>query len=271
MIAETDPQESPYVVVRVDGNMGTIALKREEKRNALTRHMVKALQTAFADLHQQLHVRAVAITATGNAFCAGTDLAEIKKTADSDDPQSTQAAWFGDVNETKSLFETMLQFPKPIIAAVNGPALGVGLGLVLASDIVIDCDSATYGVPEPRRGLVASLIAPLLAFRIGGGRATEMLLRSQTIGADCAAQIGLSHEKVAAEKLWARATEIATEVSESAAESISMTKRNLYEGVGEKLATLMAVGAASTATARTTAAATEGLNAFAEKRDADWS
>ena len=271
MIAETHPEESPHVAVRVDGKLGTIVLKREEKRNALSRQMIKALQTAFADLHQQNRVRTVTLAAAGTAFCAGTDLSEIKETAEDDDPQVAQAAWFGDVNETKSLFETMLQFPKPIVAAVNGPALGTGLGLVVASDIVIDCSSATYGVPEPRRGLVASLIAPLLAFRIGGGRATEMLLRAQTIDSDRAMQLGLSHEQVSSETLWARAAEIANEIGESAAESIAMTKRNLYESVGEQLSTLMSVGAASTASARTTAAAAEGLAAFAEKRDPDWS
>ena len=271
MIAENHPEESPYVRVRVDGNMGTIMLKREQKRNALTRQMVQSLKTAFGDLHQEMRVRAVTLTGAGDAFCAGTDLAEMKETADSDDALAVQGVWFGDVNETKSLLETMLQFPKPIIAAVNGPALGTGLGLVLASDIVIDCSAATYGVPEPRRGLVASLIAPLLAFRIGGGRASEMLLRAQTVTADRASELGLSHEQTSTDTLWARSAEIANEVAESSPESISMTKRNLYEGVGEKLSTLMSVGAAATASARTTAAASEGLDAFADKRAPDWS
>ncbi|MCA9218560.1 MAG: enoyl-CoA hydratase/isomerase family protein [Planctomycetales bacterium] len=270
MIAETAPQESPHIQVRVDGTLGTIVLKREEKRNALTRQMVKALQTAFSDLHQQVGVRAVAITAAGNAFCAGTDLTELHDTTDPEDPMAAQAAWFADVNEMKLLLEMMLQFPKPIVAAVNGPALGMGLGLVLASDIVIDCEDASYGVPEPRRGLVASLVAPLLAFRIGGGHAAELLLRAKTIPAERALQLGLCHETVDAVKLWARAGEIANEISESASEAIALTKRNLYEGVGEQLSTLMSVGAASTATARTTSAASEGIAAFNEKRPPEW-
>lgn len=271
MIAETHPEESPHVAVRVDGNLGTIVLRREEKRNALSRQMVQALHTAFGDLHQQMQVRTVALSAAGDTFCAGTDLSEIKETANSDDPLSSQEIWFSDVTAMKSLFETMLRFPKPIIAAVNGAALGSGLGLVLASDIVVDCSAATYGVPEPRRGLVASLIAPLLAFRIGGGHAAELLIRAKTIDSTQAMQIGLSHENVASDVLWVRAAEIANEINESAAESIALTKRNLYEGVGEQLSTLMSVGAASTASARTTAAATEGLAAFTEKRDPDWS
>jgi enoyl-CoA hydratase/carnithine racemase len=267
MIVETQPEESPHVQVRVDGHLGTILLRRAEKRNALTRQIVNALQTAFSDLHQELRVRAVVITGMGNAFCSGTDLAELKETADSEE---AQAVWFRDVNVTKTLFETMIRFPKPIISAVNGPALGTGLGLVLASDIVLGCPDATYGVPEPRLGLVASLIAPLLAFRIGGGPATAMLLRAQTLTADQATQLNLVHEQMAADKLWARAAEIAAEVAESASAAIALTKRNLYEGVGEQLTTLLSVGAASAATARTTEAAIEGITAFTEKRSPKW-
>jgi enoyl-CoA hydratase/carnithine racemase len=267
MIVETQPEESPHVRVRVDGHIGTILLRRNEMRNALTRQIVKALQTAFSDLHQEVRVRAVVITGMGDAFCAGTDLVELKESADSEE---AQAVWFRDVTETKTLLETMIRFPKPIIAAVNGPALGTGLGLVVASDIVLGCPEATYGVPEPRLGLVASLIAPLLAFRIGGGSATAMLLRAQTLSAEQANRFGLVHEQVEADKLWARASEIAAEISESASEAIALTKRNVYEGVGEQLATLMSVGAASTATARTTEAAQEGITAFTEKRDPEW-
>lgn len=267
MIVENLPDESPHVRVRVDGELGTILLCRNEKRNALTPQIVKALQTAFCDLHQEVRVRAVALIGKGDAFCAGTDLADLKEVSETSDAQN---AWFRDVTETRSLLDAMIRFPKPIIAAVNGPALGTGLGLVLASDIVIGCPEAEYGVPEPRRGLVASLIAPLLAFRIGGGHATGMLLRAQTLSADEALRVGLVHEQIDADKLWPRTSEIAAEIAESAHEAIALTKRNLYEGIGEQLATLMSVGAATAATARTTAAALEGVNAFTEKRSPEW-
>jgi enoyl-CoA hydratase/carnithine racemase len=266
-VNEMCERKDPEVVVRVDRPSGTIILKRPDKKNALSRFVVQSIQTALEDLHRQNSVRAVILTAAGNSFSAGTDLQEIHESR-----QSTRAQeqWFEDARQIRDLFETMIRFPKPIIAAVNGPALGTGLGLVVASDIVLGGPSATFWTPEPRRGLVSGVIAPLLAFRIGGGPAANLLLRAQAIDCENAFRIGLVHEITSNDVLWARAHQIAIEISESAAEAIAMTKRVLYEGVGEQLGTLLSSGAAATAAARTTEAAQEGVDAFLEKRKPQW-
>ena len=107
--------------------------------------------------------------------------------------------------------EQMLRFPKPLIAAVGGPALAGGAGLVLACDIVVAADSATFGLPEPRRGLVAGMVAPLLAFRIGAGRAGYLLMSATTVNAAEAQRMGLFHEVVPADHLWPRANQLAGE------------------------------------------------------------
>jgi methylglutaconyl-CoA hydratase len=257
----------PLVKVNVHGAAGTIILNRPEKRNALSRAILTDLTQAFNDLHQERRVRAVILTATGSTFCAGMDLAEMAATAKS---ENAHAQWHEDAVLYRDLIDTMLHFPKPIIAAVAGPALAGGAGLVLASDIVVASPAASFGLPEPKRGLVAGIVAPLLAFRVGGGRAGYLLLTAETIGAEEAFRYGLVHEIVPDDKVWARGVEIANGCAAAAPEAVQLTKRILNETIGELLGTQLSTGAAASATARTTEAAAEGLAAFLEKRPPEW-
>jgi methylglutaconyl-CoA hydratase len=195
------------------------------------------------------------------------DLAEMQAAASLPDAQQQ---WHDDSLQYQELIEQMLRFPKPIIAAVNGPALAGGAGLLLASDIVIATPAAKFGLPEPKRGIVAGMVSPLLAFRIGGGPATHLLMRANTIEASEAHQLGIYHELIADELIWAKAHEIAKEIAESAPEALQLTKRMIYENIGEQLLTQLVAGAAVSATARTTEAAAEGLAAFLEKRPPKW-
>ena len=255
------------VRVKIQAPSGTIVLNRPAKRNALSRALMADLTQAFQDLHLERRVRAVLLTGAGAAFCAGLDLAEIHETSKQDDAWQQ---WHRDVTQLQELLELMLLFPKPIIAAVNGPAVGAGAALVLASDIVVAAPEARFGVPEPRRGLVSGLVAPLLAFRIGGGPAANLLLTARLVAAAEAHRLGIYHELTASDTIWARAHQLAQECGQSAPESLQLTKRMLNETVGEHLSTLLSAGAAASAAARTTEAAGEGLAAFLEKRDPQW-
>lgn len=261
------PNMEPLVKVKKHVPSGTIILNRPAKRNAMTRSMMAELRTAFEDFHMERRVRAVILTGAGTAFCSGTDLAEIQEASRQED---AQAQWHQDAVLYKELIELMLRFPKPIIAAVNGPAVALGAGLVLASDIVVGCPAASFGLPEPRRGLVATLISPLLVFRIGAGYAANLLLTAELIDARRAHEIHLYHEVIDEDKVWARSHEIAMQCAKSAPESIQLTKQMINETIGAHLGTLLAAGAAATAAARTTEAATEGLAAFLEKREPQW-
>ena len=198
----------PLVKIHVHESTATVILNRPEKRNALSRALLAELARAFEDLHVERRVRAVILAAGGPVFCAGMDLAEMLETSKS--PDAAQR-WHSDSVIYRDLLETMLRFPKPLIAAVGGPALAGGAGLVLACDIVVAAESATFGLPEPRRGLVAGMVAPLLAFRIGAGRAGYLLLSATTVGAAEAQRMGIFHEVVSADHLWPRANQLAGE------------------------------------------------------------
>ena len=257
----------PLVQVRVQDRAGTIVLNRPDRRNALSRALLGELSQALSDLHGERKVAAVVLTGAGPAFCAGMDLSEMLATSREDDAQQR---WQEDAVTYRDLMLSMLRFPKPLIAAVNGPAVAGGAGLVLACDLVVAARGATFGLPEPRRGLVAGLVAPLLAFRVGGGHAARLLLGAELIDAGEAYRIGVYHELVDEGQTSARAAELAAQCARSAPQALQLTKRMLNETVGEPLVTLLAAGAAASATARTTEAAEEGLAAFLEKREPVW-
>ena len=258
----------PLVKIKKHVPSGTIILNRPDKRNALTRQLLEELQQAFEDLHQERRVRAVILTGAGTAFCAGMDLQEMKDTSEQPDAHEM---WYRDSVQYKELVETMLRFPKPIISAVNGPAVAGGAGLVLASDIVLGTSESKFGLPEPRRGIVAGLVSPLLTFRIGAGYAAKLLLTGELISAQEALRVNLYHEIVGHDVVWARAHELASQCAQNAPEAIQLTKKMLNETIGDYLGVLLSAGAAASATARTTESAAEGLKAFLEKREPKWS
>ena len=255
------------VRVHVHGHTGTVILNRPEKRNALSRALLAEFVQALHDLHLERAVRAVVLVGTGSAFCAGMDLTEMLQTSRSPD---AHAQWYNDAVVYRDLVEQMLRFPKPLIAAVNGPALAGGMGLVLACDYVLAAREAVFGLPEPRRGIVAGMVAPLVYFRLGGSQAARLLLFAGTIDAQEAHRIGLCHEVLPGEQLWARAHELAGEAARCAPEALRLSKQLLNETIAEHLFTQLSAGAAASAAARTTEAAAEGLAAFAEKREPRW-
>jgi len=247
--------------VEKDGKISIITINRPKVMNALHPAANRELGEVFDDFCADPSQWIAIITGAGErAFSAGNDL---KHTAAGGGEVEMMPRGFGGLT---SRFDN----DKPIIAAVSGPALAGGAGLALASDIVIAAPEAKFGLPEPRRGIVAGLVAPLLAFRVGGGQAARLLLSAELIDAGEAHRIGLYHEIVKSDLIWARAHEIAKECAKGAPEALQLTKRMLNETIGESLTTMISAGAAVSATARTTAAATEGLAAFFEKREADW-
>jgi enoyl-CoA hydratase/carnithine racemase len=260
---------SDAVEVKVVGAVGTILLNRPGRRNALSRAMIAQLQEALDDLHLEKRVRAIVLTGAGSAFCAGMDVVEMHAAATLPDDEKQQH-WGDTAEEYRELVAHMIELPKPIIASVNGPAVAGGAGLVLASDIVVATPSAQFGLPEPRRGIVAGIVAPLLAFRVGGGTAARLLLTSSLFSSEEAHRLGIYHELIDEPRLWARCVQLGEECAAGAPEALQLTKRLLYETIGEQLTTQLSVGTAISATARTTEAAQEGLAAFVEKRQPEW-
>lgn len=251
------------ISVKVTPPSATIILNRPEKCNALDRAMVAEFAQALDDLRQEKKVRVIIVTGAGSHFCSGVDLAQWHATTSSD---SALQHWFEDTQTLRDLIEQLLQHPKPIIAAVDGAALGFGLGLVLSSDLVVASHRAMFAVPTTKFGLVSGIVAPLIVFRHGASIAARLLLGGDKLDANEAIRLGLAHHIVAPEHIWARANSWAQTLAEVPAEALQLSKKVINEMIGEPLSALLSSGAAATATSLTTEAAAEGLRAFAEKR-----
>ena len=232
--------------------------------------MVAELQQAFDDLHLEKRVRAVVLTGAGTAFCSGLDVHEMHSLDGLSDQEKNQQ--WGDAAESfRELIAQMIEFPKPIIASVNGPAVAGGAGLVLASDIVVAGDAAQFGLPDPRRGVVAGVVGPLLAFRVGAGPAARLLLTSSLYPAAEAFRLGHlprngRRQSALGPGGGASARNVPPERRRRCnSRSGCSTKRSASNS-----STQLNVGAAVSATSHTTEAAREGMAAFVEKRSPEW-
>lgn len=251
------------IQVKVSDLVGTVILQRPERCNALTGEMIRQISQALNDLHQEKKVRGIVITGAGAHFCTGMDLRQWQEMYGGN---NALQQWHTDAEALKALLEQMLVLPKPIIAAVDGAAMGSGLALVLACDLVVASQSATFSAAGYKRGLVSGLVAPLACFRGGAALASALLIGGQEFSAVEAKDCGFVHHVVDSDKIWVRAKLWLESIAEGAAESIQLSKRVLNEMIGEHLSCQLASGAAALATSLTTEAASEGLDAFVEKR-----
>ena len=249
--------------VKVNEPTGTIILDRASRCNALNREMIEQLAQALDDLRQEKKVRGIVLTGSGPHFCSGMDLKQWHETSKSNEPMGQ---WHADAVGLQGVIEQILRLPKPVIAAVDGGAFAAGLALVLACDLVVASHRATFSVPAPKLGIVSGMVAPLLVFRAGASVASQFLLGGAELTAAEAKNVGLVQHVVEPEQIWVRSSTWIDSISTGAAESIQLTKRVLNEMVGEQMLSQLASGAAATATSLTTEAATEGMEAFVQKR-----
>lgn len=258
-----------HIDVKVHGQVATIVLDRPATHHALSPALLESLQTAFSDVHQEKRVRGVVLTGSGDHFCSGVDLDVIRQIGELDDMESLSQShiYWRQFAET---IEQMLRFPKPIVAAVDGHAIGAGLSLALACDLMVVTSRARLSASAAKRGLVGGVTAALLAFRVGGAAASRWTLTADAIDADEAVRIGLACQSVPEDQVWVAASDWATRCSDGPAEAIRATKRVLNETVGESLLSQISAAAADSATACSTEAADEGVAAFLEKRDPEW-
>lgn len=215
---------SPAGTVRLetDGYVAVLTLDRPAKLNALTGEMTAELAGHVAAINESAGVRAVVLTGTGRAFCAGSDIAELDEYA---------TPWeFGLRQDYGDVLRTLR---KPVIAAVNGHALGGGLELALACDIRVAADTASFAAPEIKLGWIGgSGQSALLAHAVGPSNAAVMLLTGEPVDAATALRWGLVSEVVPADALGGRARELAAVIASRAplaAQTARLTLRAAYE------------------------------------------
>lgn len=208
---------SGTVHLETDGHVAVLTLDRPAKLNALTSEMTAQLAAHVAAVNDSADVRAVVLTGTGRAFCAGSDIAELDNYA---------TPWqFGLREDYGDVLRTLR---KPVIAAVNGHALGGGLELALACDIRIAAETASFAAPEIKLGWIGgSGQSALLAHSIGPSNAAVMLLTGDPVDAATALRWGLVSEVVPADALSVRARELAAVIASRAPVAAQTAKLNL--------------------------------------------
>lgn len=239
-----------------------VTLNRPDSLNALNTRMGEELRAWFRgwDPLAEPDVRAVILTgAGGRAFCAGADLKERRGMSEPD--------WRRQHLIYEEAFEAVWRRPTPVVAAVNGVALGGGCELALASDLIVAAEHARFGMPEVLRGILpGGGGTQRLPRRIGPARAKELLYTGRLIEAAQAHAWGLTNEVVPAGELEARALALAQEIAGAAPIAVRGVKRAVDRGFDLPLAEALAYEIEAYNTAVPSEDRHEGVNAFNEKR-----
>ena len=258
---------SEFVRLVDSGPVAHLILNRPEKRNALRRDFIEDLHAAVRQIADNPQTRAMILAAEGAVFCAGMDLGQMQERATG---ENAAAEYQRDSQVYADLLTEILQLPIPTIAAVQGPALAGGMGLVCACDMVLAAESAYFMLPEPMRGITAAMVTPLLVHRVGPGAASYMLLSNRKISAVDARHMGLCHEIIPPGELDQRVEFLAQSVLTGSRSAFAITKQHIYDCLAGDLAKLVQQSIQVSATARETGDAREGLAAFLEKRKPAW-
>src|SRR5438105_6493578 len=198
-----------------------LVLNRPDKRNALSRDLIAALTDAVQRAQDDTRVRSIVLTAAGPVFCAGMDLAEL---AGSLHVAGESAPVWDDALRLANLYDLIYRSPKPTVAAVNGPAIAGGAGLVTVCDLALCVHEAKFGYPEVRRGLVAAMVMPHLLRHVGERTARYLLLTGELIDADESVRCGLVNAVAPAGEVMARATAWARSLAEGGPQALAATK-----------------------------------------------
>jgi methylglutaconyl-CoA hydratase len=245
------------------GAIRILTLSDPERRNPLSPELVTALMKALDIAEQSKEVKAVILTGWGQAFSAGADL-EFLRTVTSTGAEANYAH----SRELMRLFHRIYTFPKPTIAAINGPAVAGGAGLATACDLAVMGEQAKIGYTEVKIGFVAALVGVILIRNIGEKHAKELLLSGKLVSAAEAYRMGLVNRVVPQEQVLDEALALAQEVIANAPASLSLTKELLNALPGMGLEDGFRLASVANAWIRETGDLAEGIAAFFEKRPA---
>ena len=244
--------------------VATITLTRPEKRNAISAQMIRELLAAL-DSAEAGSARVVILTGSGKAFCAGMDLDGLRAIAG----QSLEEN-LADSSAMAKMFCRIYQFPKPVIAAVNGAAIAGGCGIATLADFTLAVPEAKFGYSEVRIGFIPALVSVFLRRQIAEKHANDLLLTGRIIDAAEALSIGLITEVVAGDKLPARAAEIAAQLIAASPTSVTRTKQLLRRFDEAAIRAEIELATRQNAEIRATADFREGVASFLEKREPKW-
>lgn len=253
------------VSVTVEQGVAVVTLDRPERRNAFTSAMGRALGEAYRTLDEDDEVRAIVLTGAPPAFCAGADLAG---------GDGTFAAPDSDTFTASPVNPPAFDLRKPVVAAVNGHAIGIGLTLAMQADIRIFATDAKYSIPQVRRGVIPDAMSHWTVPHIAGvATAADILLTGRTFDGAEAVRLGLASRSLPADEVLPAAMDIARDIAVNVAPmSAALSKRLLWQtvrhGYGPEQVAALETELHLRVMGKPDAA--EGVRAFTERRDPRW-
>jgi len=253
------------VAVAIDRGVARVALARPEVRNALNDDVMRRIAEAFDRVEADPAIRAVVLTGEGKAFSAGADLEYMRKIA-----LGGPAANSSDALAMGSLFHRIAELGRPVVARVNGPAIGGGVGLMAACDVVVAADTAFFQFSEVRLGLVPAVISPFCVRRIGTSAARRLFLTGERVDAHEARRIGLVDRVVAPEDLDGAVEEVLSDLFQGGPAALAEAKKLISAVSNLPPKDVLSYTAECIARLRAGEEAQEGMRAFLEKHPASW-
>ena len=248
-----------------DGSVATVTLRRPEARNALNAALIGEVTRCFEELAQDESVRVVVLTGEGPSFCAGADVGYMRDTASYSYEENLE-----DARRLADMFLAVDDLPKPVVARVQGAAIGGGAGLVAAADLAVAEEETRFAFSEVRLGIAPATIAPFVVRKIGFSRARALFLTGERFGADLAREIGLVHEVVPEGELDAALERVAAQLLQGGPAAQAAIKEALRQVEATEPMEALGIMTQLIAELRVGEEGQEGLGAFLEKREPFW-
>jgi methylglutaconyl-CoA hydratase len=255
------------IITEIDAGVGIVTLNRPERHNAFDDVMISDMEDAISMMANEPEVRIVVISSTGQSFCAGEDIQWMQRAVNYSIEENR-----GDAGELAEMLRRITDCPKPVIARVQGPAYGGGVGLIAACDMAVATFDTRFALTEVKLGLTPAVICPHVLAAIGERYARRYMLTAERFSAAEAYRIGLIHEMVADE----------ASLDEAVGEWIEALLKNGPRALAECKALIRSVSGRPlgpkvieytvdrVANIRVSTEGQEGLTAFLEKRTPDW-
>jgi len=256
-VADTEP-----LVVETEGNVRVLRLNRPHRLNAVNLTMYEALEAELKTIAADFDVRAVILTGTGRAFCAGADLKAHRETPPTPEERHEY------IETSQRVFRALQTLPQPVVAAVNGHAIGAGLEFALSCDFVVIADDAKLRMPEIALAtFVGGGSVYTLRRRVGHARAAELILLGRFFSPEEALEWGLANQVEPAKQVLPAARELAAALAKNAPISMRLAKRLLDRAPTMDPDEALRLEAEALLVCGESRDWEEGVAAFAEKRE----
>ena len=253
------------VTIEREGTRARVTMNRPDVRNAFNAELIAALRDAFTALSADDGVRSIVLAGAGKTFSGGADLNWMRAALALTEEQN--------VRDAEAMAEMLIAIdrcPKPVIARIQGAALGGGCGLAAVADIVVAASEAVFGFTEVKLGIVPAVISPFVLPKIGASNARALFVTGERFDAAHALRIGLVHHVVDSGALDARIATVLDEFRSASPSAIAAAKALVRDVAAATPSEATALTARAIAKQRTSPEGQEGLSAFLERRPAKW-